>query len=165
MSQIRQPGSVSFRVLLPRFHPAILLPCRPSPIRRHHLHELVDQLDERQIDQAAQALETIRQNALLAVLRDIPGLRVSDHWPPRYRDVEPLTVPGEPASEPLIRERNDVLLPRYQRLGETLLDRTGKWLDASAVCTQGSLRLFAAGLHRGAGGDLSLQIYTIIELS
>jgi hypothetical protein len=28
-----------------------------------------------------------------------------DHWPPRYPDVEPLTVPGEPASEQLMRER------------------------------------------------------------
>lgn len=72
---------------------------------RQHLHQLVDQLDDRQISQAAQALETIRQNALLAVLREIPGLHVPDHWPPRYRDVEPLTVPGELASEQLIRER------------------------------------------------------------
>lgn len=75
----------------------------PDP--RHHLHELVDQLDEQQISQAAQALEAIRHHALIATLRDIPGLRVPDHWPPRYQDVEPLTVPGEPASEQLIRER------------------------------------------------------------
>jgi hypothetical protein len=72
---------------------------------RHHLHELIDQLNEQQIGQAAQALESIRHNPLAAVLRDIPGLRMPDHWPPRYPDVEPLTVPGEPASEQLMRER------------------------------------------------------------
>ena len=72
---------------------------------RHHLHESLDQLNEQQILQAAQALESIRYNSLAAVLRDIPGLRMPDHWPPRYPDVEPLTVPGEPASEQLIRER------------------------------------------------------------
>ena len=72
---------------------------------RRHLHELVDQLGEQQIPQAAYALETIRHNALLAVLRDIPGLRIPDHWPPRYPKVESLTVSGEPASEQLIRER------------------------------------------------------------
>ena len=76
-----------------------------TPESRHHLHELVDQLDEQQLSQATQALETIRQNAFAALLRDIPGLRVPDHWPPRYPEVEPVTVEGEPASEQLIRER------------------------------------------------------------
>jgi hypothetical protein len=72
---------------------------------RLHLHQLVDQLSEQQISQAALALETIRQNSLAAILREIPGLQVPDHWPPRYPDIEPLTVAGEPASEQLIRER------------------------------------------------------------
>jgi hypothetical protein len=72
---------------------------------RLHLHQLVDQLSEQQLSLAAQALETIRQNSLAAILRDIPGLQMPDHWPPRYPDVEPLTVAGEPASEQLIRER------------------------------------------------------------
>jgi hypothetical protein len=72
---------------------------------RQHLHELIDQLDEQQIPQAAQALERIRYGSLTAVLREIPDLHVPDHWPPRYPRVEPLTVPGEPASEQLIRER------------------------------------------------------------
>jgi hypothetical protein len=72
---------------------------------RRHLHELVDQLSEQQIPQAAHALETIRHNSLLAVLRNIPGLRIPDHWPPRYPNVEPLAVSGEPASEQLVREQ------------------------------------------------------------
>ena len=69
------------------------------------LHDLVDQLDGTQIPQALHALETIRHNSLAAVLRSIPGLRMPDHWPPRYPTIEPLSVPGEPASEQLIRER------------------------------------------------------------
>lgn len=76
-----------------------------QPDSRHHLHDLVDQLDDREIPQAAQALENIRRNSIPDLLRDIPGLRVPDHWPPQYPDVEPLTVPGESASEQLIRER------------------------------------------------------------
>ncbi len=72
---------------------------------RHHLHTFLDQLDEQQIEQAEQALETTHQNSFSATLRAIPGLRVPPHWPPRYRSVEPLTVSGEPASEQLIRER------------------------------------------------------------
>lgn len=76
-----------------------------QPDSRHHLHELINQLNDHQLPQAVQALESIRQDSLAAILRDLPGLRMPDHWPPRYPDVEPLTVPGEPASEQLIRER------------------------------------------------------------
>jgi hypothetical protein len=46
-----------------------------------------------------------RWRPFAAILREIPGLQVPDHWPPRYPDIEPLTVAGEPASEQLIRER------------------------------------------------------------
>lgn len=76
-----------------------------QPDLRNRLHDLVDQLDDREMPQAAQALERIRQTSLVEVLRDIPGLRLPDHWPPRYPEVEPLTLPGESASEILIRER------------------------------------------------------------
>jgi hypothetical protein len=76
-----------------------------SSDQRRHLHELVDQLEGTQLPEATYALETIRQHSIAAVLRDIPGLRMPDHWPPLYPDVEPLPVPGEPASEQLIRER------------------------------------------------------------
>ena len=72
---------------------------------RHHLHELVDQLNDQQIPQAAHALEAIRKNSLAAVLHDMPGVQMPDHWPPRYPRVELLTVSGEPASEQLIRDR------------------------------------------------------------
>jgi hypothetical protein len=72
---------------------------------RRLLHDLIDQLNGTQLSEAVLALETIRQQSLAAVLRDIPGLRMPDHWPPRYPDIEPLPVPGEPASEQLIRER------------------------------------------------------------
>ncbi len=65
---------------------------------REHLHELVDQLNEEQIPQAAHALE--------AILRGIPGLRMPDHWPPQFMEFEPLPVNGEELpSEQLIRER------------------------------------------------------------
>jgi hypothetical protein len=72
---------------------------------RRHLHQLVDELDDRQLPQAAQALEAIQQASLEAILRSIPGLRMPDHWPPRYADFEPISIPGEPVSEQLIRER------------------------------------------------------------
>jgi hypothetical protein len=72
---------------------------------RRHLHPFLDQLHDQQISLGAPALETIRQNSLAAILRDIPGLRMPHHGPPRYPDVEPLTVAGEPASEQLLLER------------------------------------------------------------
>lgn len=73
---------------------------------RHHLHELVDQLDEQHIAQAAHALESIQRASLEAILRGIPGLRMPDHWPPQFVDFEPLPVTGEELpSEQLIRER------------------------------------------------------------
>ena len=59
----------------------------------------------RQLPRAAQALEAIQQASLEAILRSIPGLRMPDHWPRRYADLEPLSVSGEPVSEQLIRER------------------------------------------------------------
>lgn len=72
---------------------------------RQRLRQLIDQLNEQQISQAAHALETIRQDSLGAILRAIPGLHMPEHWPPRYPAVEPLTVSGEPASDQLLRER------------------------------------------------------------
>jgi hypothetical protein len=45
------------------------------------------------------------QERLLEVLRAIPGLRVPDHWPPRYEPFEPMPYDGEAPSEQLIRER------------------------------------------------------------
>ena len=74
---------------------------------RSHLHQLVDALDDRQLPQAAQALEAIQQASLEAILRSIPGLRMPDHWPPRFADFEPLPVPDgeELPSARLIRER------------------------------------------------------------
>lgn len=72
---------------------------------RQHLHALIDELEEPLLSQAAQALTDLRHASLAAVLRDVPGLRMPEHWPPRYLEVEPLTVQGEPVSEQLIRER------------------------------------------------------------
>jgi hypothetical protein len=69
---------------------------------RQHLPELVDQVNE---PPTAVVPERVRQNLLAALLREIPSLQMPDHWPPRYPDVEPLAVAGEPASEQLIRER------------------------------------------------------------
>ena len=65
----------------------------------------MDELEEQHLPQAAQTLERLRHGSLVALLRDVPGLRVPEHWPPNYPEVEPLTVPGEPVSEQLIRER------------------------------------------------------------
>jgi hypothetical protein len=74
---------------------------------RRHLHQLVDELEDRQLPHAAQALEAIQQASLEAILRSIPGLRMPDHWPPRYADFEPLPVADgeELPSARLIRER------------------------------------------------------------
>jgi hypothetical protein len=69
------------------------------------LHRLVDQLEDQQLSLAADALDTVHENSMVAVLRDVPGIRMPDHWPPRFPDVEPLTVSDEPASEQLIRDR------------------------------------------------------------
>ena len=38
-------------------------------------------------------------------LKSIPGIKLPDHWPPRFEKFEPLSVEGEPLSEQLIRER------------------------------------------------------------
>jgi hypothetical protein len=77
-----------------------------SSVSRQHLHELVDQLNEQQIPQAAHALEAIHDASLEAILRGIPGLRMPDHWPPQFMEFEPLPVTGEELpSEQLIRER------------------------------------------------------------
>jgi len=73
---------------------------------RQHLQELVDQLNEQHIPQAAHALEAIQDASLEAILRGIPGLRMPDHWPPQFVEFEPLPVYGEELpSEQLIRER------------------------------------------------------------
>ena len=69
------------------------------------LRRLVDQLEDQQLSLAADALDTVHENSMVAVLRDVPGIRMPDHWPPRFPDVEPLTVSDEPASEQLIRDR------------------------------------------------------------
>jgi hypothetical protein len=72
---------------------------------RIEVHKVVDQLNEEQLAQAAQVLGAISHDSLEAILRDIPGLRMPEHWPPRFPEVEPLVVSGEPASEQLVRER------------------------------------------------------------
>jgi hypothetical protein len=38
-------------------------------------------------------------------LKSIPGIKLPDHWPPRFEKFEPLLLEGEPVSEQLIRER------------------------------------------------------------
>jgi len=38
-------------------------------------------------------------------LKSIPGVKLPDHWPPRFEKFEPLRVEDEPVSEQLIRER------------------------------------------------------------
>jgi hypothetical protein len=38
-------------------------------------------------------------------LKTIPGVKLPDHWPPRFEKFEPLRVEGEPVSEQLVRER------------------------------------------------------------
>jgi hypothetical protein len=58
-----------------------------------------------QVQETAEARRAREQEELLAVLRTIPGLRVPDHWPPRFADFEPMSFEGEPPSEQLIRER------------------------------------------------------------
>lgn len=46
------------------------------------------------------------QQEMLRILRTIPGIRVPKHWPPRFRDFEPMKWEGdESPSEQLIRER------------------------------------------------------------
>jgi hypothetical protein len=73
---------------------------------RQHVHELVDQLNEQQLPQAAHALEAIQDASLEAILRAIPSLQMPDHWPPQFVEFEPLPVTGEDLpSERLIRER------------------------------------------------------------
>jgi hypothetical protein len=72
---------------------------------RVRLHQLVDELSDQQLARALAAVDSIRQDAIGAVLREIPGLQMPDHWPPSYPDVEPMPVAGEPPSEQLIRDR------------------------------------------------------------
>ena len=44
--------------------------------------------------------------AFLEHLKNIPGVRLPEHWPPRFAHFEPVTVEGhEPVSDQLIRER------------------------------------------------------------
>jgi hypothetical protein len=38
-------------------------------------------------------------------MKSVPGIKLPDHWPPRFEKFEPLRVEGEPVSEQLIRER------------------------------------------------------------
>ncbi len=72
---------------------------------RVRLHQLVDELSDQQLARAVAAIETILHDAIGAVLRNIPGLQMPDHWPPCYPDVEPMPVAGEPPSDQLIRDR------------------------------------------------------------
>ena len=54
----------------------------------------------------ARELETSgEQAAVLNALRAIPGVTMPDRWPPRFRDVEPITVAGKPASQMLTEDR------------------------------------------------------------
>ena len=72
---------------------------------RQELHQLVDQLSEEQLREAANVLENLRRASFATLLRDIPGVRMPEEWPPRFTDVEPIPVSGELPSEKLIRER------------------------------------------------------------
>ena len=58
-----------------------------APDSRQHLHELVDQLNEQQVPQAADALEAIHQASLEAILRSVPGL-------PRMHGRQGVRLPG-----------------------------------------------------------------------
>jgi hypothetical protein len=72
---------------------------------RVRLQQLIDELSDQQLPRAVAAVDSIRHDAIGAVLREIPGLQMPDHWPPCYPDVEPMPVAGEAPSEQLIRDR------------------------------------------------------------
>lgn len=76
-----------------------------SPIQRQELHRLIDELDEKLLPEAAEALQSIGKASPADMLRGISGLQMPDHWPPRFVDFEPLPVSGELPSAQLIRER------------------------------------------------------------
>ncbi len=76
---------------------------------KEELHAVVEGLTD---EDAARLLRVVgemrvadEQADLLEALRAIPGVTVPDRWPPRFREVEPVVVAGEPASEMLMRDR------------------------------------------------------------
>jgi len=75
---------------------------------RSELHEVVDQLNEAQLRQILSLVKGLldrKSDPVDERLKDIPGIKLPKHWPPRFAPVQPMKVEGELASARLIRER------------------------------------------------------------
>lgn len=62
--------------------------------------ELLEQLLDQGSRQSSEPVDPVWQ-----CLQSIPGVRLPEHWPPRFETFEPIPVEGELVSEQLIRER------------------------------------------------------------
>jgi hypothetical protein len=82
---------------------------------RQELHEVIDKLDESQITRLMPIARSVQSGSavrndlaereLFELLKSLPNVTVPAQWPPRFRDVVPIQIDGEPVSEILIRER------------------------------------------------------------
>jgi hypothetical protein len=74
---------------------------------RQDLHEAIDKLTDDQVKQVIQAVKPFLDVNPYELLKGTPGIRVPDHWPPRYHKFEPIEISqeGERPSEQLVRER------------------------------------------------------------
>ena len=56
-------------------------------------------------DRLARTGDGALNDSLWERLKNLPGLRLPAHWPPRFKPVRPLEVDGELPSQRLVRER------------------------------------------------------------
>ena len=71
-----------------------------------HPGQSAENLVEQALAQQFGGVPAQSSGAFLERLKNIPGVRLPEHWPPRFTHFEPVTVEGhEPVSEQLIRER------------------------------------------------------------
>lgn len=74
---------------------------------RQDLHEAIDKLTDDQLEKVIKAVKPIVESNPYEILKNAPGIRVPDEWPPQYPVFEPIKISleGELPSEQLIRER------------------------------------------------------------
>lgn len=66
---------------------------------REELHRAIDQLNAKDRQEVMSLVQKLIEADPLAQLRNIPGIRVPDHWPLKFRKIKPIKVEGEPVSE------------------------------------------------------------------
>ncbi len=72
---------------------------------REELYRLIENLTEEQLRWVLEEVKPIIGVDPFSDLRAVPGLKLPEHWPPRFGSFEPMTAEGDLPSRQLIRVR------------------------------------------------------------